>query len=137
MRRRELITLVGGGAAAWSFAAWAQQTRNIHKVGFLSPSGPSPYLPAFFDALAELGWVEGKNVVVEQRYADSRRERLPGLVEELVHLNVDVIVAVGTLGPLAAKRATSTIPIVMTAAGDPLGSGLVAVWRDPAATSQA
>ena len=69
IRRREFITLVGGVAAVCSFAAWAQQAANIHKVGFLSPAGPSFYLPAFFDALAELGWVEGKNVVVEQRYA--------------------------------------------------------------------
>jgi putative ABC transport system substrate-binding protein len=81
--------------------------------------------------LAELGWVEGKNVVVEHRYADNRLERLPGLAAELVHVNVDVIVAVGTLGPLAAKRTTSTIPIVMTAAGDPLGSGLVASLARP------
>ena len=131
IRRREFIALVGGVATIWSFAAWAQQAANVHKVGFLSPAGPSLYLPAFFDALAELGWVEGKNVVVEQRYADNRLERLPGLAEELVHLNVDVIVAVGTLGPLAAKRATSTIPIVMTAAGDPLGSGLVASLARP------
>ena len=94
IRRREFITLVGGVAAVWSFAAWAQQAANMHKIGFLSPAGPSFYLPAFFDALAELD--EGKNVVVEQRYADNRLERLPGLAEELVHLNVDVIVADGS-----------------------------------------
>ena len=82
IRRREFIRLVGSVAAVWSFAAWAQQAANIHKVGFLSPAGPSFYLPAFFDALAELD--EGKNVVVEQRYADNRLERLPGLAEELV-----------------------------------------------------
>jgi putative ABC transport system substrate-binding protein len=75
--------------------------------------------------LAELGWIEGKNIIFERRYADNRLERLPELAAELVRLNVDVIVALGTLGPLAAKRATSTIPIVMTASGDPLGSGLV------------
>jgi len=76
--------------------------------------------------LRELGWIEGKNVAFERRFAENRLERLPELAAELVRLNVDVIVATGTLGPLAAKRATSTIPIVMTAAGDPLGSGLVA-----------
>ena len=81
--------------------------------------------------MAELGWVEGKNVAVEYRYAYNRSERLPGLAAELVHLNIDIIVAVGTLGPLAAKRATSTIPIVMTAAGDPMGSGLVASLARP------
>jgi len=81
--------------------------------------------------LAELGWIEGKNLVVERRYAENRLERLPELAAELVRLNVEVIVATGTLGPLAAKRATSTIPIVMTAAGDPLGSGLVASLARP------
>ena len=77
------------------------------------------------EALRELGWVEGENVVFERRYAENRLERLPELAADLVRLKVDVIVAAGTLAPLAAKRATSTIPIVMTSAGDPLGSGLV------------
>jgi ABC-type uncharacterized transport system substrate-binding protein len=70
--------------------------------------------------LRELGWIEGKNVAFERRFAENRLERLHELAAELVRLNVDVIVATGTLGPLAAKRATSTIPIVMTAAGDPI-----------------
>jgi len=81
--------------------------------------------------LRELGWIDGKNVAFERRFAENRLERLPELAAELVRLNVDVIVATGTLGPLAAKRATSTIPIVMTAAGDPLGSGLVASLARP------
>ena len=81
--------------------------------------------------MSELGWVEGKNVVFEHRYADNRLERLPELAADLVRLKVDVIAAAGTLAPLAAKRATSTIPIVMTAAGDPLGSGLVASLARP------
>jgi putative ABC transport system substrate-binding protein len=132
MRRREFITLVGVAAAAWPLAVWAQQAGKIHTVGFLSPGSPPEFfLPVLFDALAESGWIEGKNIVVERRYAENRLERLPGLAAELVHLNVDVIVAAGTLGPLAAKRATSTIPIVMTAAGDPLGSGLVASLARP------
>jgi putative ABC transport system substrate-binding protein len=78
-----------------------------------------------------LGWVEGKNVVFEHRYADNRLERLPGLAADLVRLKVDVIAAAGTLAPLAAKQASSTIPIVMTAAGDPLGSGLIASLARP------
>jgi putative ABC transport system substrate-binding protein len=132
MRRREFITLVGVAAAAWPHAVWAQQAGKIHTVGFLSPGSPPEFfLPVLFDALAESGWIEGKNIVVERRYAENRLERLPGLAAELVHLNVDVIVAAGTLGPLAAKRATSTIPIVMTAAGDPLGSGLVTSLARP------
>jgi putative ABC transport system substrate-binding protein len=103
----------------------AQQAGKIHKVGYLSPSLPSVYSPLLFDNLRELGWIEGKNVTFEYRFAENRLERLPELAAELVRLNVDVIVAVGTLGPLAAKRATTTIPIVMLSAGDPLGTGLV------------
>jgi putative ABC transport system substrate-binding protein len=133
MRRREFITLLGGAAAAWPLAARAQQAGKIRTIGLLSPASRSPSTgsTALFDALAELGWIEGKNVVFERRYAENRLERLPELAAELVRLNVDVIVAIGTLGPLAAKRATSTIPIVMTAAGDPLGTGLVASLARP------
>jgi len=128
--RRELLVALGG-AAAWPLAASAQQSGK-RAIGLLSPASRSPsVVPAFFDALAELGWIEGKNVVFERRYAENRLERLPELAAELVRLNVDVIVAIGTPGPLAAKRATSTIPIVMTAAGDPLGSGLVASLARP------
>ena len=78
-----------------------------------------------------MGSIEGKNVVFEIKYAENRLDRLPELAAELVHLKVDVIVTVGTLAPLAAKRATTTIPIVMTAAGDPLGTGLVASLGSP------
>ena len=109
--RRELLAALGG-AAAWPLAARAQQSEKIRAIGLLSPASRSPsVLPALFDApLAELGWIEGKNLVVERRYAENRPERLPELAAELVRLNVDVIVAAGTLGPLAAKQATSTIP---------------------------
>src|SRR6516165_2554457 len=132
MKRREFITLLGG-SVAWPLAARAQQPGKTHTIGLLSPASSSPsVLPALFDApLAELGWIEGKNLVVERRYAENRPERLPELAAELVRLNVEVIVAAGTLGPLAAKQATSTIPIVMTASGDPLGSGLVASLARP------
>ena len=132
LKRRQFITLLGC-AAAWPLAARAQQTGKTHTIGLLSPASRSPsVLPALFDApLAELGWIEGKNLVVERRYAENRPERLPELAAELVRLNVEVIVAAGTLGPLAAKQATSTIPIVMTASGDPLGSGLVASLARP------
>jgi putative ABC transport system substrate-binding protein len=131
--RRKFLATLGGGAVAWPLAARAQQTGKTHTIGLLSPASRSPSdLPALFDApLAELGWIEGKNLLVERRYAENRPERLPELAAELVRLNVDVIVAAGTLGPLAAKQATSTIPIVMTASGDPLGSGLVASLARP------
>ena len=129
--RRKFLATLGGVAAAWPLAARAQQAGKIRKVGYLSPSVPNVFTPLLFDSLRELGWIEGKNVAFERRFAENRPERLPELAAELVRLNVDVIVATGTLGPLAAKRATSIIPIVMTAAGDPLGSGLVASLARP------
>ena len=133
MNRRALIWLLGGTAAAWPLAVHAQQARKTHTIGFLSPAMAvfTPYSTVLFNTLRELGWIEGQNIAVERRYAENRLERLPELAAELVHLNVEVIVATGTLGPLAAKRATSTIPIVMTAAGDPLGSGLIANLAHP------
>jgi ABC-type uncharacterized transport system substrate-binding protein len=131
MRRRDFITLLGGAAAAWPLAARAQQAEKKYTVGILSAGGAPGLRTVLFDALRELGWIEGKNVVFEQRSAENRLERLPELAADLVRLKVDVIAAAGTLAPLAAKRATSTIPIVMTAAGDPLGSGLVASLARP------
>jgi putative ABC transport system substrate-binding protein len=129
MRRREFITLLGG-AAAWPIAARAQQA-GIYRVGWLDPGSTLTFTRAFIDALRELGWIEEKNVAFEFRYAENHLKRLPEFAAELVRLKVDVIVAVGTLGPLAAKGATNTIPIVMTAAGDPLGSGLIASLAHP------
>jgi len=127
MRRREFVTLLGGAAATWPLAARAQPAVKRYTIGYLSAGSLAlvEATAAFTDALRELGWVEGKNVAFERRYAENRLERLAEFAAELVHLNVDVIVAEGTLAPLAAKRVTSTIPIVMTVAGDPLGSGLV------------
>jgi putative ABC transport system substrate-binding protein len=125
-RRKFLTTL--GGAAAWPLAARAQQAGKIYTIGFLTPGSLEELAmvtAVFPDALRELGWIEGKNVAFERRYAENRPERLPELAAELVRLNVDVIVAIGTLAPLAAKQATTNIPIVMAAAGDPVGTGLV------------
>src|SRR5262249_28670310 len=114
-----------------------QQLGKRYTIGLFS-AGIRPentqsvaFWSALYDALRELGWVEGKNVVFERRFAENRVERLPVLAAELVRLHVDVIVGVGTLAPLAAMRATSTIPIVMTAAGDPVGSALVASLARP------
>ena len=134
MRRRNFIAGLASTTAAWPFAARAQQTGKMRVIGFLSPGSETSsgsVISHFFDDLAELGWIEGKNVVVERRYAENRVERLPELAAELVRIDVDVIVGRGTLGPLAAKRATSTIPIVMAGSGDPLGSGLVASLARP------
>jgi putative tryptophan/tyrosine transport system substrate-binding protein len=127
MRRRDFIKVIAGSAAvAWPLAARAQQRGKKYIIGrFNAGSATEPLNDVFTEILRELGWVEGENVVFERRYAENRLERLPELAADLVRLKVDVIVATGILAPLAAKRATSTIPIVMTGAGDPLGTGLV------------
>jgi ABC-type uncharacterized transport system substrate-binding protein len=127
MKRRDFISLFGSAAAVWPLAARAQSTGKKYTIGYLSAGSPGleEATAAFTDTLRELGWVEGKNVTFERRFAENRLERLAEFAAELVHLRVDVIVTEGTLAPLAAKQATSTIPIVMNVAGDPLGSGLV------------
>ncbi len=130
--RREFITLLGG-AAAWPIAAGAQPGRS-YRIGFLSAGSevrPPRLWSIFVDGLRELGWIEGGNIIFDRRYAENRLDRLPELANELVRLNVDVIVTVGTLAPLAAKRATTSIPIVTINAGDPVGSGLVASLARP------
>ena len=123
------------GAAVWPLSARAQEGGRKYTIGIFSAGSEHAEIPAltaaFFEALRELGWVEGKNVAFELRYAENHLERLPELAADLVRRKVDVIAAAGTLAPLAAKRATTTIPIVMTAAGDPLGSGLVASLARP------
>ena len=124
MRRRDFIKVVAGSAAAWPLVARAQQPGKVYRIGLFS-AGAFPALPAFVEGLRRLGWVEGKNVVFIARSGENRLDRLSPLAMELVQLNVDVIVTVGTLAPLAAKQATTTIPIVMASAGDPVGSGLV------------
>jgi ABC-type uncharacterized transport system substrate-binding protein len=121
------------GSAAL-LAAEAQQTGKVARIGFLSPasSTTAPHVvEAFRQGLRDLGYVEGQNIVVEYRYANGKAEALPDLAAELVSLEVDVIVASGTPGPLAAKSATKTIPIVMASAGDPVRTGLVASLARP------
>jgi putative ABC transport system substrate-binding protein len=127
MRRRDFIKVIAGSAIAWPRVACAQQGGKKYVIGrFNAGSASNPAgAEVFTEDLRELGWVEGENVVFERRYAENRLERLPEMAADLVRLKVDVIAAFGTLAPLAAKRATSTIPIVMINAGDPLGSGLV------------
>jgi putative ABC transport system substrate-binding protein len=127
MQRREFITLIGGAAAAWPLAAGAQQPRRVPRIGFLfygSP-GPSPELDAFRQGLRELGYFDGLNIVIEVRYAGGRIEALPELAADLVRLKPDVIVTPLTPASLAAKRATSTIPIIFAGIADAVGSGLI------------
>ena len=119
------LTFALGGAVAQ-----AQQPAGIHRIGILNPVSGSVFparVEAFRRRLRELGYVEGKNIFIEYRYADGKPERVPDLAAELVGLKVDVIVTVGP-GTLAAKKASGTIPIVFASAADPVGTGLVS-WR--------
>lgn len=127
-RRRELLIGLGAGALAWAGAIRAQAPPTVRRIGLLSGFSPSVYAasyPAFRLGLRDLGWVEGKNISIEYRYAEGRHDRLPGLAADLVRLKVDVIVATATSDALAAQKATRVIPIVMVAGGDPVASGLV------------
>ena len=115
-------------------AAEAQQAGKILRIGFLDGStgaGSAVLVDAFRQELSKLGWIEGKNINIEYRFAEQKRERVPELAADLVRLKVDLIVASGTPSVLAAKKATSTIPIVMTNVGDPVGTGLVASLARP------
>src|SRR5262245_34148937 len=106
----------------------AQQTGKVARIGFLdnsTASGMAVILDAFRQELSKLGWIEGKNITIEYRFAEQKTERLPELAADLVRLKVDLIVTSGTPSSLAAKSATTSIPIVMAQAGDPVGSGLV------------
>src|SRR5262245_39982844 len=122
VKRREFITLLGGVAAAWPLAARAQQPGKVYRVGFLwdSPAVWPHALEGFRRALRDLGWVDGQNVAIEYRWAEGRFDRLNDLAEELVRLKVDVIVAPTSIYTAAAKRATSTIPIVFASHADPI-----------------
>ena len=133
MRRREFITLLGGAAAGWPLAAHAQQPSKPPTIGFLGASTSSNWshwTAAFVQRLRELGWIEGRTVAIEYRWADGRNERFVEIATEFARLKVDIIVTVGSAVP-AAKQATATIPIVFALAGDPVESGLVASLARP------
>src|SRR5262245_52317340 len=130
MRRREFIALVGGIVGV-PLGAEAQQEAKIARIGWLGQNlAPNPEArEAFRRGMRDLGYVEGRNLVIEYRDAEGNFDRLPALAAELVALNVDVIVAPNTAQVLAAKQATTTIPIVFALAADPVGSGLVTALR--------
>jgi putative tryptophan/tyrosine transport system substrate-binding protein len=133
MKRRAFITLLGGAAAAWPLAARTQQAGKLPTIGFLGPSTPSAWsqwTAAFVQRLRELGWVEGRTVAIEYRWAEGRSERYIDIAAEFVRLKVDVIVTGGS-AVAATKQVTSTIPIVFAIAVDPVGSGLVASLARP------
>ena len=131
MKRRKLLIALGAGAFASPLGSFAQQQGKIPRVGFLAArsrstlSAPDVYYDAFIQGMRDLGYIEGKNLVIEWRFTDGKYERLPELAAELVRLKVDLLVTHGTPGTLAAKRATTMIPIVMAVVGDAVASGLV------------
>ena len=134
IRRRKFLATLGGAAAAWPLAARAQQAAKLPTIGFLGAATPSAWsqrVAAFVQRLRELGWTEGRTVVVEYRWAEGRSERFLEIAAEFAQLKVDVIVAAGTPAILAARQATSVVPIVFVGAGDPVGTGLVASLPRP------
>src|SRR5262245_47791739 len=121
--RRKFLATLGGAAMAWPLAARAQQPSKVWRIGVLetiSSAQNAPQLDAFRQRLQQLGYVEGINFVIEYRSAEGRGDRFPSLVAELIERNVDLLVLRGTPAAIAVKNATSTIPVVMTAVGDPL-----------------
>jgi ABC-type uncharacterized transport system substrate-binding protein len=136
MNRREFIRLLGGAATTWPLSARGQQAAKIARLGFLSSaSASSSIYRENFDALRagldELGYVEGHNLIIESRWAEDKYDRLPELAAELIRLKIDVLITHGTPGTIAAKRATTTIPIVMAVVGDAIITGVVSSLARP------
>jgi putative tryptophan/tyrosine transport system substrate-binding protein len=133
MRRREFITVMTA-TAAWPFASLAQQSAQVPRIGFLGNSNPeleANLIGPFRDGLAELGYVEGSTIVTEYRWAAGKYERFPALIAELLALDVALIVTAGTPASLAVKKTAPTMPLVMVAVGDPVGTGLVESLAHP------
>ena len=134
MRRREFIAFVSGTAVAWPLTARAQKSGKIPTVGFLGATTPSvwsAFVAAFLQRLRELGWIDGSTVAIEYRWAQGRDELYAEFAAEFVRLKVDVIVTAGTDATIALKKATSEIPIVFAAVGDPVGTGVIASLAHP------
>jgi putative ABC transport system substrate-binding protein len=134
MRRREFIA--GLGAAAWPLAARAQPAERMRRIGVLMPNDENDpvtkaFVPAFTQALADLGWTDGRNVRMDVRWGRGNINRIRALAQELVGLKPDIIVAIGTLATVALQRETRTIPIVFASVTDPVASGLVATLNQP------
>jgi putative ABC transport system substrate-binding protein len=130
MRRREFITMIGGAAAAWPLTAHAQQSRTARRIGLIA-NLPLPPVQKFRQRLQQLGYVEGKNLIIEYRYGEGRDDRLPSFAAELVAMPVEVIVVWGNPAAFAAKRATTSIPILIGSAGDVVNTGLISNIAHP------
>jgi len=136
MRRREFITLLGGATAAWPLPLRAQQIERIRRIGFLSSNAESdpqagPFLSALNDGMRQLGWIDGKNIKIEARWAAADLNRMAALARELVSLQPDLIVGQATPGIAALQRETKSIPIVFVVVSDPVGSGFVSSLPRP------
>jgi putative ABC transport system substrate-binding protein len=129
MKRRDVL-LAAGAVLAMPFAS-AQQAPKVYRIGLLSPTSPNPAVEAFRQGLREHGYVEGKNVILETRFAEGRSERIPKLVAELLQLKVEVLMAASSPGVLAAKKATSSVPIVFAGVIDPIALNVVASLAHP------
>jgi putative ABC transport system substrate-binding protein len=130
MRRRDFIALASNGVAAWPLGALAQERGKVWRMGFIA-QGYEPFYDALFEGLKELGYAEGRNLVVERRYAEGHAERFPEFAAEMVRLKVDIIIVSTTPAALAVKNATTTIPVVFPNAISPVESGLVASLAHP------
>lgn len=131
MKRRTMTVLLGAAALVPPLAAWTQGAQRMHRIGFVSPVARGPRSDAFVHGLRELGHVEGRNVRIDMRFADGQPERLPGLVDEVLRLNPDVLVVGATIGARAAKNATTMVPIVFAGSSDPVAGGIVANLARP------
>src|ERR1700704_1922346 len=136
MKRREFITLVGSAAALWPLVAGAQQPDRMRRIGVLLPyiesdAQAQARVTALRAALQERGWAYGRNIAFESLYAEGQLDRLPALATDLVHTKVDVILTAGTESTDAARKATSNIPIVMAAVGDPIAAGFIGSLAQP------
>jgi putative ABC transport system substrate-binding protein len=130
MRRRAFITLLGGAAAVWPVTAGAQHAGKMWRIAFITQAETNIY-EALFERLRELGYVEGQNIIIERRYAEGRAEKFQEFAAEMVRLKADLIITITTPAALAAKNATTTIPIVIPTAIDPVGTGLIASLARP------
>jgi putative tryptophan/tyrosine transport system substrate-binding protein len=130
--RRRFIGTVAGGLLAAPLAAGAQQAGKVYRIGYLSDRlGPGAFEEAFLRGLRELGYVQGRNIMIEYRWAEGKVERLSALAAELISLQVDMIVTAGVPAAKAAKAATSTTPVVMATSADAVGDGLIASFARP------